>query len=159
MPQNFRIPQPVTNMGLLPCAGFLFRCVRFVASFSTCNALCKEVFQHDPMFRHRSATPAGLTGNGAVRSLGDNVTSILGSAGDARADTATASITAVGASSPDQVNPGEVLIKAVIKDKPKMLSGLDQKGTWSGPGAPSSPGADGAPPADRHDLTPGRSRR
>src|SRR4051812_10779587 len=96
MPQNFRIPQPVTNMGLLPCAGFLFRCVRFVASFSTCNALCKEVFQHDPMFRHRSATPAGVTGNGEVRSLGDNVTSILGSAGNARADTATASITAVG---------------------------------------------------------------
>jgi hypothetical protein len=26
-----------------------------------------------------------------------------------------------------QVNPGEVLIKAVNRDKPKMLSGLDQK--------------------------------
>ena len=64
--------------------------------FSTCNALCKEVFRHYPMFRHRSATPAGVTGNGEVRSLGDNVTSILGSAVDARADTATASITAVG---------------------------------------------------------------
>src|SRR5215472_2025542 len=56
----------------------------------------QEVFRHDPMFRHRSATPAGLTGNGGVRSLGDNGTSILGSAVDARADTATASITAVG---------------------------------------------------------------
>ena len=56
----------------------------------------KEVFRHYPMFRHRSATPAGVTGNGEVRSLGDNVTSILGSAVDARADTATASITAVG---------------------------------------------------------------
>src|SRR5262252_7589246 len=43
------------------------------------------------MFRHRSATPAGVTGNGGVRSLGDNVTSILGSAVGARADTATAS--------------------------------------------------------------------
>src|SRR3954454_16751313 len=32
-----------------------------------------------------------------------------------------------GASSPGQVNPGEVLIKAVRKDKPKMLSGLNQK--------------------------------
>src|SRR5271157_5272929 len=32
-----------------------------------------------------------------------------------------------GASSPGQVNPGEVLIKAVNRDKPKMLSGLDQK--------------------------------
>ena len=48
------------------------------------------------MFRHRSATPAGVTGNGEVRSLGDNVTSILGSAVGARADTATASIDAVG---------------------------------------------------------------
>jgi hypothetical protein len=47
------------------------------------------------MFRHRSATPAGVTGNGEVRSLGDNVTSIKGSAVGARADTATASITAV----------------------------------------------------------------
>src|SRR5512135_1732666 len=32
-----------------------------------------------------------------------------------------------GASSPGQVNPGEVLRTAVNKDKPKMLSGLDQK--------------------------------
>jgi hypothetical protein len=48
-----------------------------------------------------------------------------------------------------------VLIKAVNRDKPKMLIGLDQNGTWSGPGATSSPGADGAPPAERHDLTPG----
>ena len=54
------------------------------------------VFRHYPMFRHWSATPAGVTGNGDVRSLGDNVTSILGSAVNARADTATASITAVG---------------------------------------------------------------
>ena len=54
------------------------------------------VFRHYPMFRHRSATPAGVTGNGDVRSLGDNVTSILGSAVNAQADTATASITAVG---------------------------------------------------------------
>jgi hypothetical protein len=49
-----------------------------------------------PMFRHRSATPAGAIGNEGVRSPGDNVTSILGSAVDARADAATASITAVG---------------------------------------------------------------
>ena len=64
--------------------------------FSTCNALCKEVFRHYPMFRHRSATPAGVTGNGGVRSPGDNVTSIERSAVEARANTATASITAVG---------------------------------------------------------------
>ena len=48
-----------------------------------------------------------------------------------------------------------MLIKAVSQNKPKMLSGLNQKGTWSGTGAGKSPVADGAPPADRHDLTPG----
>ena len=48
-----------------------------------------------------------------------------------------------------------MLIKAVNKDEPKMLSGSDQNGTWSGPGAAMSPGADGAPPAERHDPTPG----
>jgi hypothetical protein len=48
-----------------------------------------------------------------------------------------------------------VLIKVVIGNKPKMLSGLDQKGTWSGTGVGFSPVADVAPPADRHDLTPG----
>jgi hypothetical protein len=56
----------------------------------------KENFRHYLMFRHQSATPAGVTGNGEVRSLGNNVTSILGSAVNARADTATASIKAVG---------------------------------------------------------------
>ena len=47
-----------------------------------------------------------------------------------------------------------MLLKAVIKDKPKMLSGLNQKGMWSGTGARYSPVADGAPPAEKHDLTP-----
>ena len=50
------------------------RAIRSISS--TCNASCKEVSRHYPMFRHRSATPAGVTGNGGVRSLGDNVTSI-----------------------------------------------------------------------------------
>ena len=75
---------------------FVGNSVAIRSIFSTCNALAKEVFRHYPMFRHRSATPAGVTGNGEVRSLGDNVTSILGSAVNARADTATASIMAVG---------------------------------------------------------------
>ena len=48
-----------------------------------------------------------------------------------------------------KVNPGEVLIKVVTGNKPKMLSGLNQKGTWSGTGASSSPVADVAPPADK----------
>jgi hypothetical protein len=53
------------------------------------------------------------------------------------------------------VNPGEVLIKAVTRDKPKMLTGLNQNGTWSGAGASHSPAADVAPPAEKHDLNPG----
>src|SRR3954462_6706306 len=64
-----------------------------------------------------------------------------------------------GASRPGQVNPGEVLIKAVNRGEPKMLSGWDQNGTWSSPGVATSPGADVAPPAERHDLTPERSKR
>jgi hypothetical protein len=52
-----------------------------------------------------------------------------------------------------------VLLKAVTKDKPKMLSGLDQNGTWPGTGAPNSPAADVAPPADRHDPTPGAIKK
>ena len=55
----------------------------------------------------------------------------------------------------DMVNPGEVPIKAVIINKPKMLSGLNQKVRGQALGAGQSPVADGAPPADRHDLTPG----
>ena len=51
-------------------------------------------------------------------------------------------------------NRGNYWIKAVIDDKPKMLSGLNQNGMWSGTGALLSPVADGAPPADRHDLNP-----
>ena len=41
------------------------------------------------------------------------------------------------------VNPGEVLIKAVTINKPKMLSGLDQKVRGQAQGAPPSPVADG----------------
>ena len=80
------------------------------------------------MFRHRSATPAGVAGNGEVRSLGDNEASILGSAencasrlGDCQHHGGRELAVR------DMVNPGEVPIKAVIINKPKMLSGLDQK--------------------------------
>ena len=52
-----------------------------------------------------------------------------------------------------------MLIKVVIKNKPKMLTGLNQKGKWSGTGAPNSPVADGAPSADRHDLTLGLNEK
>ena len=79
------------------------------------------------MFRHRSATPAGVAGNGEVRSPGDNVTSIFGSVVKREP---TRRLPASGGRGPavrGKVNPGEVLIKAVIENKPKMLSGLNQK--------------------------------
>ena len=79
------------------------------------------------MFRHRSAIPAGVAGNGEVRSLGNNVTSIYESVVKARADTTTASTKAVGPAVRGKVNPGEVLIKVVIGNKPKMLSGLNKR--------------------------------
>ena len=39
-------------------------------------------------------------------------------------------------------------------NKPKMLSGLDQKVCGQASGIRSSPIADGAPPAEAHDLIP-----
>ena len=54
----------------------------------------------------------------------------------------------------DQVNPGEVLIKAVKKRQAKDAVRLGPKGTWPGTGAAMSPVADDGPPAERHDLTP-----
>ena len=52
------------------------------------------------------------------------------------------------------VNPGEPLLNVVIKNKPKRLTGLDQKGTGSGSGVPNSPDADDVPPAERRNLSP-----
>jgi hypothetical protein len=57
--------------------------LRVVVSSGSVMRSIQEGFRHYPMFRHRSATPAGVTGNGVVRSLGDNVASISGSAGNA----------------------------------------------------------------------------
>ena len=51
------------------------------------------------------------------------------------------------------VNPGEALLNVVTKATRKMLKRLDQKGTWSGYGAPNSPYAVVEPPAERRDLT------
>ena len=50
------------------------------------------------------------------------------------------------------VNSSEVLIKVVIGNKPKMLSGLNQKVLWSGAEACHSPAAD-------HARTTGREAR
>jgi hypothetical protein len=58
-----------------------------------------------------------------------------------------------GASSPGQVNPGEVLITAVNSDKPKMLSGLNQKvcgWVWR---LNAMPARTIRPPVDGGDLT------
>jgi hypothetical protein len=49
------------------------------------------------------------------------------------------------------VNPGEAVLNVVTNNKPKMLSGLDQNGAWSGPGVATSPGADAVPPAESCD--------
>jgi hypothetical protein len=54
-------------------------------------------------------------------------------------------------------NSDEPRINAVIANKPKRLKGLDQKGRWSGRGAPNSPLADAAPPAERGGLIPSRN--
>ena len=76
------------------------------------------------MFRHRSATPAGVTGNGEVRSLGDNVTSILGSAVGARADTATASTQGSWELETQgmRLKRNEVLLKVVMFVEPLSLT-------------------------------------
>jgi hypothetical protein len=50
------------------------------------------------------------------------------------------------------VNPSEASLNVVTKDKPKMLIGLGQNGTWSSSEAPNSSDADGEPPAKRRDL-------
>ena len=47
----------------------------------------------------------------------------------------------------------ESLINVVNENKPKMLTGLDQKVSGPGSDAPNSSDADDAPPAERRDLT------
>ena len=51
------------------------------------------------------------------------------------------------------VNLGELLINVVNGNKPKMLTGLNQNGKWSGLRVTSSLNVDVAPPAKRPDLT------
>ena len=51
------------------------------------------------------------------------------------------------------VNRCELLINVVNRDKPKMLTGLSQKGKGSGMDAPNSSITDKEPPAKRQDLT------
>jgi hypothetical protein len=52
--------------------------------------------RHDLLFCQQSPTRTGVPGNGEVGSSGDNATSSPGMAAKARADAATASLTAVG---------------------------------------------------------------
>jgi len=51
------------------------------------------------------------------------------------------------------VNTCESLINVVTENKPKMLTGLDQNGTWPSSDASNSSDADVAPPAEQRDLT------
>ena len=53
----------------------------------------------------------------------------------------------------DMVNESELLINAVIANKPKMLTGLNQNGKWSRLRATISLNVDIAPSAKRQDLT------
>ena len=49
-------------------------------------------------------------------------------------------------------NSGELLINAVISNKPKALTGLNQKSKWPGAGAPLSPAVAVEPSAERQSL-------
>jgi hypothetical protein len=51
------------------------------------------------------------------------------------------------------VNGSELLINVVTPNKPKVLTGLSQKGKWPGARAIKSLAADEVPPAERQDLT------
>ena len=51
------------------------------------------------------------------------------------------------------VNESELLINAVNGNKPKMLTGLNQNGMWSGLEVTNSSNVDVEPPAKRQDLT------
>lgn len=51
------------------------------------------------------------------------------------------------------VNESESLINVVIGRKPKMLTGLNQNGKWTGLMVTSSINEDVAPPAKRRHLT------
>jgi len=117
----------IVAMLLYPChvedRCFLLRCVRFVASSRPVIRYAKKVFRHYPLFRHRSATPAGVTGNGGARNPGDNVTSILGSAVEREPTRRPPASRRSGASSPGHVNPGEVLImQSIVSGVPRGLS-------------------------------------
>ena len=52
------------------------------------------------------------------------------------------------------VNICESLINVVTSNKPKMLTGLNQNGMWSGLDAALSSNVDVVPPAERRGLTP-----
>jgi hypothetical protein len=51
-----------------------------------------------------------------------------------------------------RANSGELLINVVRTSKPKMLTGLNQKGMWPGAGDPPSPAVAVEPPANRQSL-------
>ncbi len=120
--------------------------------------------RHSLLFCQEFPTAACVAGNGGVRSLRDNVASAPGG------------LAVEGVSQPcdceqqgswepgtsGRVNPGEVLLKVVMFDKPgvvplyrtlKLLLGLNQKVCGQVQGLQRSPAADGVPPAERHDLT------
>jgi hypothetical protein len=107
--------------------------LRVVVSSGSVMRIVQEDSRHYPMFRHRSATPAGVAGNpgapgkpGGQRSLDRKIgRERVSRLGDCQHH---------GGREPavrDRVNLREVPIKVVNRSKPKMLSGLDQNGMWS----------------------------
>src|SRR5258708_1227232 len=86
------------------------------------------------MFLHWSAIPAGVTGNGAVRSLGNNVSSIYGAVGNGGRQGDSQHQGGRGPAVRGKVNSGEVWLKAVSSGERKMLSGLNQEVCGQAPG-------------------------
>ena len=112
-----------------------------------------------PLFCQRYPTGTCVSGNEGCEAPRDNVASSLtGWSSNARADTATASITAVGNQDRVVWSTRQVLLN-VVNRQAKDADRLGPKGTWPGSEAPNSSDADVEPPAERHDLTHAGNRR
>src|SRR5262245_50224866 len=94
------------------------------------------------MFCHWSPTGTRGWSNLAVRSSRDKVSSSTGWPSNREGRWRLRASTWSGARRDGLVNPGEPLLNVVRSSKPKMLTGLSQKGTWPGRGALPFPLAD-----------------
>ena len=91
--------------------------------------------------------------NPTVRSSWDNVTSPDPGGRVSRERTRRLlALRRSGARVDGMANSGELLINVVNLNKPKALTGLNQKGKWPGAGASSSPAVAVEPSAERQSL-------